>query len=718
MGQEIDCQEVDRQWKKAVANKEIALKLEYLSLVYEYCMDIRDKNQNGMLEIQILQQSPSEIWEFIQSIRKMFYPHEYALQKEVFDTFCDMCTVCSNSNVLSENIELFFSMLELFCQSIESLYRKVQNNKCRCNCCDTEVIYAPLPDAFAEMYLRYDVTAHVDETLNTEAYACPVCGSSDRDRMIVSFLQKAGLARAGEDTKVLQIAPVIPIERWIKTYAPHVVYETTDLLMEGVTFQSDVMDMHMVKDETYDLIICSHVLEHVKDDRKALCELKRILKPNGLVVFLVPIVLDVDEIDEAWGLSEEENWRRFGQGDHCRQYGKKGLINRLQEQGFYINTLGKDYFGEELFEELSLTDTSTLYVLTKDRDVELDLSEKYTVDEEILTNGPLVSVILSTYNHEEFVADAIESVLNQTYRNIEFLVADDASTDSTPEVMKRYSEHFAVEEYFTENLGERILYLLGKATGKYVAIAHSDDFWEPDKLALQVDYLEKHEDVAACFTWSSETDENGNILDTKVFIQKNRTSSEWMKYFWRKGNALCHPSLVIKREEYVRLTKVAYAYRQLPDFFMWIDLVQHANIYILPKVLVKMTRFQSAEHKNVSASTKGNQLRATIEAAAGWDLVIRRMENSFFRKAFRDFMRNPDAKQDIEIICEKFFLMAGHETELMQANAIQYFLEVFDDEQVRECFSSQYSFTAKEIWKYMEEKGYAKFFWQSCQADE
>ncbi len=707
--------EIDIQTGKAIVKKEMKLKEEYLSLVSDYGRSVKDNLQNENGDISVLQDSLLEFREFIKSIKEMLQPYEYASQKEVLDTFYDMCGVCRDFNTLNNNIELFFSMLELFCQSVETLCNKYRNNKCRCNCCETEVIYTPLPDAFTEMFVRYGVPSHVDETSNGEAYACPVCASSDRDRMIASFLWKAGLARAGEDTKVLQIAPAAPIERWIKTYAPHVIYETTDLYMKGVTFRSDIMDMHMVEDETYDLIICFHVLEHVKDDRKALCELKRILKPNGLVVFLVPVILDVDEIDEEWGLSEEENWRRFGQGDHCRQYGKKGLMNRLKEQGFYINALGKDYFGEEIFEQLSLTDTSTLYVLTKDRDVELDLSDKYTVDRELLTNGPLVSVILSTYNHEEFVADAIESILNQTYRNIEFLVADDASTDGTPEVMKRYSEHFAVEEYFTENLGDRTPYLLGKATGKYVAIAHSDDFWEPDKLALQVDYLERHEDVAACFTWSSEVDENKNALNTKLFIQKNRTSCEWMKFFWRHGNALCHPSLVIEREEYFRLTKEANAYRQLPDYFMWIDLVQHANIYVLPKVLVKMTRFQNVDNKNVSASTKRNRLRATIEAAAGWNLVIRRMDNSFFTKAFHDFMRNPDAKEDIEIICEKFFLMAGHENELMQANAIQYFLEVFDDEKVRETFSSRYSFTAKDIWKYMEEKGYAKFFWQSCQ---
>lgn len=688
-------------------SKEMDLKTEYLSLVHEYCINMKDGIQNGSIGAQQLQAGTSDIQEFIQNFREILAEYEYAPQKEVFDTFYDMCGACKDINFLSANKDLFFSVLELFIQSVETIYTDCVNNKCRCSCCGMEVVYRPLPEYYNEMQKRLGTELHVAETLNKDKYMCPVCGSSDRDRMIVSFLQKAGLAQAEEGTKVLQVAPADTIQKWIETYCPHVDYETTDLYMDGVSFQSDITDMHMVADETYDLVICSHVLEHVKDDKKAMRELKRITKPDGLVVFLVPVSLDMEEIDEEWGLSEEENWRRFGQGDHCRRYGKKGLMNRLEEQGFYVNALGKNYFGEEIFEQLALTDTSTLYVLTKREDVKLDLSYEYPVNENLFSNGPLVSVILPAYNHERFVADAIESVLNQTYKNIEFIVADDASTDKTPEIMKRYSEHFAGEYYFTENAGARGRFLREKATGKYIALASSDDFWKPDKLALQVDYLESHEDVAACFTWCSYVDENKNDLNETTFFQKNKTRYEWMKFFWEHDNALCHPSILIRREEYVRLINVGNACRQLPDLFMWVDLVQRANIYVLPKVLVKMTRFQSAGNENTSLITNKNVMRHMIESGGCWNSVIRKMDASYFVKVFHDSMINPEAEEGPEIICEKFFLMLGSDSWSIQANAIQYFLEVFDEEAVRECFIHKYSFTAKKFWEVMLEKGYA-----------
>lgn len=122
--------------------------------------------------------------------------------------------------------------------------------------------------------------------------------------------------------------------------------------------------MKEIKDDTYDVWICSHVLEHVADDRKALQELKRILKPDGIGVLLVPLDLSRTETDEEVGCSEAEDWRRFGQGDHVRAYAKADFLSRVRQCGFELKMLGKEYFGSDIFREAGLTDTSTLYIVT------------------------------------------------------------------------------------------------------------------------------------------------------------------------------------------------------------------------------------------------------------------------------------------------------------------------------------------------------------------
>ena len=155
---------------------------------------------------------------------------------------------------------------------------------------------------------------------------------------------------------------------------------------------------------------------------------------------------------------------------------------------------------------------------------------------------------MSAFNHESFVAEAIESVLNQTYSNIEFLVADDASSDGTAEVMRKYSKHFAKELYFKENKGDRMPDLKPYIRGKYVALMNSDDIWEPDKIATQVQYMEEHSDCGVCLTWCQYVDENLNPIEDNTFIQKNRTQTEWMHFFWHQGNCLCNPSSLSRTE--------------------------------------------------------------------------------------------------------------------------------------------------------------------------
>lgn len=135
--------------------------------------------------------------------------------------------------------------------------------------------------------------------------------------------------------------------------------------MKEVDYKVDIQNMPGIEDEKYDLFICSHVLEHVEDDKKALNELYRILKKDGVGIILVPIDLEQDTIDEEWGLPEEENWRRFGQGDHVRKYSKKGFVERLEEAGFHVSQLGQKYFGKKAFKENALNKEAVLYLLDK-----------------------------------------------------------------------------------------------------------------------------------------------------------------------------------------------------------------------------------------------------------------------------------------------------------------------------------------------------------------
>ena len=130
----------------------------------------------------------------------------------------------------------------------------------------------------------------------------------------------------------MHFAPESGLSGWIKSLGFEN-YATSDYTMSGVDYHSDLMDLPF-DDNSIDFFICSHVLEHVEDDRAALQELFRVTRRGGLGILMVPIVSGLEAIDEDPCESDvAERWRRFGQDDHVRLYNRVGFLN------FYFTNL-------------------------------------------------------------------------------------------------------------------------------------------------------------------------------------------------------------------------------------------------------------------------------------------------------------------------------------------------------------------------------------------
>jgi glycosyltransferase involved in cell wall biosynthesis len=124
---------------------------------------------------------------------------------------------------------------------------------------------------------------------------------------------------------------------------------------------------------------------------------------------------------------------------------------------------------------------------------------------------PLVSVIIPTYNSADFLPQAIDSVLQQTYENIEIIVIDDGSTDHTEAVLKPYTERI---RYFKKpNGGPSAARNMGiaEAQGEFIAFQDADDLWLPEKLQLQMDYLTAHAEIAVVYTDLTQFDLQGQV---------------------------------------------------------------------------------------------------------------------------------------------------------------------------------------------------------------
>ena len=230
-----------------------------------------------------------------------------------------------------------------------------------------------------------------------------------------------------------------------------------------------------------------------------------------------------------------------------------------------------------------------------------------------------VSVILTSYNHEKYIAQSIESILNQTYEDFELLVYDDCSSDRSVAIISSYTDERIKLIASPFNRGTTLVkYLVENfVSGELVAVAHSDDFWEKDKLRKQVEYLKEHPKTAAVFTYVNVVDEEGQPYEDikgfyyQIFEQENRSRFAWLHHFFYEGNCLCHPSVLIRKEAYAAYGMYTKGLRQLPDFYMWIRLCLHSEIHIIPERLTDF-RIRRAE-KNTSGFRKDSSIRSSVE---------------------------------------------------------------------------------------------------------
>ena len=166
-----------------------------------------------------------------------------------------------------------------------------------------------------------------------ENVLCRWCLSMERHRAIWLYLhEKTNIFT--DPVKVLHFAPEHQLQQALKA-AEKVDYISADIDMPTAMVKMDITNITF-PENTFDVIICNHVLEHVPDDAKAMSELYRVLKPGGWSILQTPINIHSQETDEDLTITDpRERERRFGQNDHVRTYGMDKK-DRLERAGFTV----------------------------------------------------------------------------------------------------------------------------------------------------------------------------------------------------------------------------------------------------------------------------------------------------------------------------------------------------------------------------------------------
>jgi len=163
---------------------------------------------------------------------------------------------------------------------------------------------------------------------------CLSCGSRERHRLQHLWVIEGG----GDKLQGKRILHFAPEKVVMRRMAGNPLYETADLMQAGVTHPgTDITDVRL-PDASYDVVMANHVLEHIPDDRKAMRELFRLLKPGGIGLFSVPINATRQTTYENPAITgKAERWAHFSAHDHLRYYGLD-FADRLMEAGFQVET--------------------------------------------------------------------------------------------------------------------------------------------------------------------------------------------------------------------------------------------------------------------------------------------------------------------------------------------------------------------------------------------
>jgi glycosyltransferase involved in cell wall biosynthesis len=224
---------------------------------------------------------------------------------------------------------------------------------------------------------------------------------------------------------------------------------------------------------------------------------------------------------------------------------------------------------------------------------------------------PEVSVVMAVYNERPYLREAVESILDQTFRKFEFIIVDDGSTDGSADTLEEISkEDSRVRVFHLENQGPAGArnYALRHASGRYIAIMDGDDISLPERFEQQVRFLDKNPDVGILGTQVEVVDEHGEHIDYWSHPTDPATIA-WRILF---NACLIHSSVMMRRSLVSEMGGYAEWATCSHDHELWTRAVLNTRLTALPQTLLK---FRLSEN-SITALRRREQMQMSCEAAA------------------------------------------------------------------------------------------------------
>lgn len=198
---------------------------------------------------------------------------------------------------------------------------------------------------------------------------------------------------------------------------------------------------------------------------------------------------------------------------------------------------------------------------------------------------PTVSIAMPVYNAEAYLKYSIESILNQTYQDIEFLIVNDGSIDNSLSLIKSYNDSRI--KLLSHSVNKGLSYSLNEAvrlaSGKYIARMDADDISVANRIFLQVEYMEKNQDVGICATNVKSIDNSGAIISKTWWKQSGKNVG--IDLLW--GNPIAHPTVLMRKSLIDSIKTSLYKdISYVEDYELWTRVARYTKLWRMGEVLL------------------------------------------------------------------------------------------------------------------------------------
>ncbi len=227
---------------------------------------------------------------------------------------------------------------------------------------------------------------------------------------------------------------------------------------------------------------------------------------------------------------------------------------------------------------------------------------------------PKISICSSSYNHEKYVIESIESVLAQTVPDFELIITDDFSTDRNVEKIRQVKDPRITLICHEKNRGNMVASdtCYQRTSGQYITWLTTDDVWEPHMLEVLSGYLDDHPEVLGVFGQPSFIDDDGRFLDHEYGAEGlGLNRFQHLRNLFGLNNYFCCPTAMIRRSAFDKVGYFQRQLRQIHDLAHWILLLFEGELAIIPD---KVLRFRlRANNANAGSDTPENWRRINFE---------------------------------------------------------------------------------------------------------